>query len=300
MAHPPFRKRSWELKFPVSILPPILLKQEMPDTLITYGDTNSTLASAIAASKIGIRIAHVEAGLRSFNMAMPEEINRILTDRISNLLLCPTETALVNLKKEGVENNHFQTAVKVGDVMFDAARYYSEFSATKSTIRADITFPYSLVTIHRAENTDNIDRLTRIFGALNEISSSENLVFPIHPRTRNILASSDIKLSGNITLIDPVGYFDTIELIKGSNVVLTDSGGLQKEAYFFNKPCVTLRDQTEWVELVAAGVNQLASGSMEEIVSAFNNMKLVSVDNLKLQLYGDGNASSKIVKIING
>ena len=266
--------------------------KEKPDWVLVYGDTNSTLAGALAAKKLHIKVAHVEAGLRSFNMRMPEEINRILTDRISDLLFCPTESGVNNLSHEGI------TGPKVmlnGDIMMDAALYYSRFSATKSKIIQKLDLKageYILATVHRQENTDDPGRLANIFSALQEIhQSGTRVVLPIHPRTRKILSQSGIKVG--IDLIDPVGYFDMIELIKNSLLVLTDSGGLQKEAYFFDKFCITMRDETEWVELIEHQFNTLAGADTSKILKAFQDMSQKSFQRT-VELYGGGTAAIKI------
>lgn len=275
-----------------------VLFDEQPDWVMVYGDTNSTLAGALAASKLHIPVAHVEAGLRSFNMDMPEEINRILTDRISNLLFCPTDTAVKNLMNEGF--SQFGSRVEqVGDVMYDAARYYAQKSADRSQIIQRLGLNnrnFVLVTLHRQENTDDVVRLNSIFSALNQIHSDVEVVLPMHPRTLKIIEQAGIKLQ--FTPIDPVGYFDMIELLKHCSLVMTDSGGLQKEAYFFHKNCVTLRDQTEWVELVEGGFNQLAGADKATIINAFNIM-LTQQNSFNTLLYGDGEAAKKIVRIFD-
>jgi UDP-GlcNAc3NAcA epimerase len=282
----------------------VLLK-ETPDFVMVYGDTNSTLAGALAAKKLHIRVVHVEAGLRSFNMRMPEEINRILTDRISDILCCPTDLAVQNLKKEGFElststhckSNH-PLVVNTGDVMQDAATYYSNFSTTKSTIIKDLALDgvnFVLCTIHRAENTDDPLRLIEILTALNNISKKMRIVLPLHPRTRKIISDRGDLLS--FSPIEPVGYFDMIELLKQTKVVLTDSGGLQKEAYFFKKPCITIRDETEWVELIEGGYNQLVGAEEGLILTAFSAMDGRAFKG-KSGLYGDGNASNAIINAI--
>ena len=271
--------------------------KEKPDGLMVYGDTNSTIAGALAAKKLGIKVFHVEAGLRSFNMKMPEEINRILTDRISDCLFCPTDTAVDNLMNEGF-GNFGSKVIKTGDVMYDAALFYSKKSVEKSDIIKQlglINTPYLLATVHRQENTDNKDRLNEIVNGLNQLSNDTQVVVPLHPRTRKILSSSNIKVNFNI--IDPVGYFDMIELIKNSQLILTDSGGLQKEAYFFKKYCVTLRDETEWTELVHHGYNTLVGASKKKIIEqseALLNKKKLFND----ELYGNGNASGLIAGLI--
>lgn len=268
-----------------------VLLQEKPDWVLVYGDTDSTLAGAIAASKLHVKIAHVEAGLRSFNMKMPEEINRILTDRVSTLLFCPTDVAVQNLKNEGFDTFTCKM-VQSGDVMYEGALFYRQY-AQKPTLHVKSDFV--LCTIHRAENTDDAMRLKSIFEALNEIAKERQIVLPLHPRTRNILKAQNYELSSNITLIDPVGYLEMVWLIDHCSLVMTDSGGLQKEAYFFNKPCITLRDETEWIELVACGANVLVGADKEKIISAF------FAPHLKPQsthLYGDAHASEKILNAL--
>jgi UDP-GlcNAc3NAcA epimerase len=273
----------------------ILLK-EKPDLLLVYGDTNSTVAGALAAKKLHIKVAHVEAGLRSFNMDMPEEINRILTDRISDYLFCPTEIAIENLKKEGYENIDTKI-IKSGDVMQDAAEFYAKKSVEKSNvIEKNKLNDFILTTLHRAENTDSVNKLTEIVNALNEIHSTIcPVVLPLHPRTKAKLESNNLEL--NATLIDPVGYFDMIELIKNSKLVITDSGGLQKEAFFFKKNCVTLRDQTEWVELIKSDVNILVQAKQSEIIKTVQSMLTKSSD-FNVDLYGSGKACKYIVEVI--
>jgi len=273
----------------------ILLK-EKPDYLLVYGDTNSTIAGALAAKKIHIKVAHVEAGLRSFNMQMPEEVNRILTDRISDFLFCPTQTAVDNLAKEGYDNIDCEI-VKSGDVMQDAATFYATKSAEKSTvIKENDLKDFGLATLHRAENTDDIERLTNIVEALNQIHENTcPIVLPLHPRTKGKLEQAGLTLK--VKTIDPVGYFDMIELIKNSKLVMTDSGGLQKEAFFFGKNCVTMRDQTEWVELIENGVNALVGADKDKIIAGFNTM-LSKQSDFSLNLYGNGEASNNIINAL--
>lgn len=271
-----------------------VLNNEKPDWVMVYGDTNSTLAGAVAASKLHIKVTHVEAGLRSFNTKMPEEINRILTDRISTLLFCPTDTAVSNLKKEGFDNFNCKV-IKTGDVMQDGALYYKHFAKRPQSISKDLK-EYILCTIHRAENTDSSDRLRNIFSALNEISQTVPILLPIHPRTRKILLDQNITFSPEIHVIDPVGYLEMVYLIDNCQAVMTDSGGLQKEAFFFSKPCITLRDETEWVELVENGFNILAGAETTKILEAFSNLKNLKNKNFALDLYGNGQAGKKILK----
>jgi UDP-GlcNAc3NAcA epimerase len=274
-----------------------ILIRERPDLVLIYGDTNSTLAGALAARKLNISIAHVEAGLRSFNMKMPEEINRILTDRISDLLFCPTENAIHNLHKEGFDN--FGCRIyNAGDVMYDAALFYGSRSGDRSDIISGLKLGngnFVLCTVHRQENTDDISRLKTIIETLNEINREIKVVLPIHPRTRKILAQNSIHT--DFEPIDPVGYYDIVELLKHSSLVITDSGGMQKEAYFFRKYCITLREETEWIELVENNYNVLAGCDpvlIKNSVSRFLGKEIEASSGL----YGNGNASQIIVDII--
>lgn len=264
--------------------------KENPDWIMVYGDTNSTLAGAIVASKLHIKLAHIEAGLRSFNMDMPEEVNRILTDRVSNILFCPTDLAVQNLKNEGYANYDCKI-IKSGDVMLDGAIFYKDY-AKKPNLKIDNDF--ILCTIHRAENTDNLDRLTNIFEALEEISKEHQVVLPLHPRTEKIIKNLGLNIK-NITLIEPVGYLEMIWFLDNCKLVMTDSGGLQKEAYFFEKPCITLRDETEWVELVENGFNTLVGADKEKILKSYQKAKFKN-QNAKPDLYGTGQASKIIVQ----
>jgi UDP-GlcNAc3NAcA epimerase len=267
-----------------------------PDAVMVYGDTNSTLAAALCASKLHIPLVHVEAGLRSFNMKMPEEINRILTDRISSLLFCPTKHAIANLKYEGYANFPCDIILS-GDVMLDAALFYSEAAAKKSTILQELGLErFVLCTIHRADNTDDPSRLKHILSALCKISEDQPVVVPLHPRTRQVLTRENYQ-AGRLRIIDPVGYFDMLTLIKGSSMILTDSGGLQKEAFFFAKPCITLRDETEWIELLEQKVNLLAGADEERILTAYRNF-LTNEFKFDTSLYGEGKASSIIARRI--
>ena len=276
-----------------------ILLQEKPDWLLVYGDTNSTLAGALAASKLHIKVAHVEAGLRSFNMNMPEEINRILTDRISNILFCPTDTACKNLKVEGYPNrlssDSYQLITNVGDVMYDAALFYTDISYKPKLAGKTITdSEFILATVHRQENTDNQEHLKNIFEAFNKISKDIPIILPLHPRTKKIISNLDFQIP-NLHVMDPVSYLEMIWLLKNCRIVMTDSGGLQKEAYFFKKPCITLREQTEWVELVDLGVNYIVGSSFQKILNAYKRVK-----NEKFKFhsepYGNGIASGKIIQ----
>lgn len=275
-----------------------------PDWVLVYGDTDSTLSGALAASKLHIPVAHVEAGLRSYNRIMPEEINRILTDQLSTILFCPTKTAVDNLGKEGLPHQLSSTTrqlvTNVGDVMYDAALFYGTKAEEKSHIMQLLNLEsknFALATIHRAENTDDPTRLLGIMEALNEIAKESPVVMPLHPRTREklkLLNSTDHP--SLITFIDPLGYLDMVMLEKNARVIITDSGGVQKEAYFHGVPCVTVRDETEWVELIEAGVNRIAGTGKESIVEAYKKMKDKFIETERL--YGDGITSEQIVSIL--
>jgi UDP-GlcNAc3NAcA epimerase len=268
------------------------LMSHRPDRVLVYGDTNSTLAGALAAAKLHIPVAHVEAGLRSFDMHMPEEINRILTDHVSYLLFCPTPTAMKNLQNEGFGNKTVQ-CLQVGDVMQDAAFMFAR-KATPPNLPNALPATFILATLHRAENTDDPGRLASIVEALNHIHQElAPVVLPVHPRTRQLIARRGLEL--NVDVIDPVGYLEMIWLIRHSQLVMTDSGGLQKEAFFFGKACVTLRDQTEWVELIEAGANELVGADREKIIAAARTHFGREVSDTE-QLYGGGHASAAIVK----
>ena len=272
-----------------------VLLQEKPDWVLVYGDTNSTIAGALAAKKLHIKVAHVEAGLRSFNMDMPEEINRILTDRISDILFCPTETAVNNLKKEGYENINCRI-VRNGDVMQDAALFYA---GRAERPKADIPEDFVLCSVHRAENTDDPERLRNIFSALEEISKTCRVVLPLHPRTKGKLSATGYDTNNShILFIEPVGYLEMVWMLKHCRLVMTDSGGLQKEAYFFDKYCITLRDETEWVELVKYGYNFLAGDDKGKIISLYNHISDKNNIEQKTPLYGNGNAGDLIVETL--
>ena len=271
----------------------IILK-ENPDSILVYGDTNSTLAGALAGTKLHKKIIHIEAGLRSFNNYMPEEINRSLTDRISNFLFCPTQLSVDNLKAEGITNN----VILSGDVMQDSAIFYANKSEEKSTIinKLKLKEDFLLCTIHRQENTDNIEAMRNIINSLNNISKSIRVLCPLHPRTKKII--SELNITPQFEIIDPVGYFDMLELLKNCTLVVTDSGGLQKEAYFFKKQCVTLREETEWVELVENGFNKLV-GSDSELIEKEVTNSLNSQVQFGIELYGGGNASTTIANFLS-
>ena len=272
---------------------------EKPDAVLVYGDTNSTLAGALAAIKLHIPVAHIEAGLRSFNMQMPEEINRILTDRISRWLFCPTEIAVQNLKREGAGKWPGAQIYNVGDVMYDAVLFYRE-RATPGSLLNNLLAQYKdgfyLATVHRQENTDNIQRLKNIITALEDIATRVPVILPLHPRTRKYLLKTGLELR-RVIAIEPIGYLDMICLLHNCKAVFTDSGGVQKEAYFFQKPCITLRDETEWVELVEHGYNRLVGADKAKIISA--EQEFIHRDrDFTTPLYGDGHAGKKIIDIL--
>jgi UDP-GlcNAc3NAcA epimerase len=272
------------------------LLQERPDCLLIYGDTNSTLAGAISAAKLHIPIAHVEAGLRSFNMRMPEEINRILSDRISSLLFCPTKTAVENLSAEGIKNGVYQ----VGDVMYDVALFYRERVQKNSRIFNSLGLTsknFALATCHRAENTDDPLRLASILGAFSEIAKDLPLVMPLHPRTKKLITENHLNpLLDSIIITDPLSFLDMIALEQGAKIILTDSGGIQKEAFFYKTPCITLRDETEWVETVSLGWNHLVGADKKAILDAVNNMDVTPIT--QESPYGNGDASQEICRYL--
>lgn len=277
-----------------------VLLELKPDWVVVYGDTNSTLAGALAAAKLHIPVAHVEAGLRSFNRKMPEEVNRVLTDHISDILFAPTKQAVKNLKNEGIsEKNTFQ----VGDVMYDAALFYGRKALSISRIMDKLSLEpksYILVTIHRAENTDNLTTLNTIFDGINKVAEDFPVVFPVHPRTYKQLGLSGLLnfTNANLEIIEPVGYLDMVLLEKEASVIVTDSGGVQKEAFFHGVPCVTLRAETEWVELVELGWNRLVPPkSAEEIYNCVINT-IGFIPPSAVSPYGDGHAAEKVVDIL--
>ena len=274
------------------------LIERRPDCVLVYGDTHSTFAGAMAASQLHIPVIHVEAGLRSFNKQMPEEINRILTDHLSSVLFCPTRQAVRNLANEGITEGVFFT----GDVMYDAALTFGKVADEKSTILATLGLlpeKFRLCTVHRAENTNNPDRLRQIILALVEIATPDcPVIFPVHPRTYIYINNYNlyplVKSNESLRLIDPVNYTDMVMLEKNAATILTDSGGIQKEAYFYRTPCVTLREETEWTETVEAGWNQIASYRTDQIIACLNICPAKS----DIHDYGDGHAAEKIVNVI--
>lgn len=267
---------------------------EKSDIVVVYGDTNSTLAGALCAAKLHIPVAHVEAGLRSFNKRMPEEINRVLTDHVSDLLFCPTETAVKNLEREGIT----QGVHLVGDVMYDSVIYNVSLAEKGSHIFEELQLrskTYALATVHRAENTDDPDRLRLILQGLTQVvQGGLPVILPVHPRTRKQLGSLGLSV-GDIQVIDPVSYLDMLLLEKQAQVILTDSGGVQKEAYWLGVPCVTLREETEWVETVTTGWNTLVGCHPERMAEAVRRGRPT---NGRPPLYGDGRAAEQIVRCL--
>ena len=290
--------------------------QEKPDAVIVYGDTNSTIAGALAASKIHIPVIHIEAGLRSFNKAMPEEINRIACDHMSTLLFTPSETGHRNLLNEGIKNEHNEAAsidnpkiYLCGDIMYDNSLYFSAVSEQKSKILKELDIAkndFILCTIHRDTNTDDTANLNAIFRALLRIQKTSNLkiVLPLHPRTKEKLNShldenllTELNQNKNFKIIPPTGFLDIISLQKNARLIITDSGGLQKEAFFFQKPCIILREQTEWIEIVENGNAMIAGADEQKIGKCFE--QLMKKTNFTYpNLYGDGNAANFICKKI--
>jgi len=271
-----------------------VLMTHRPDIVIVYGDTNSTLAGALAAAKLQIRLAHVEAGMRSYNRQMPEEHNRVLTDHCSDLLFCPTQTAVDNLIREGIQKGVYL----VGDTMYDAILQFSKIANQQSTILHKMALKpkgYLLATIHRAYNTDNPTVLTAILAAFQQVD--EMIIFPVHPRTFNAIQAAMITIPSNVQAIEPVGYLDMLMLEQNARLILTDSGGIQKEAYFFKVQCLTLRPETEWLETTDSGWNILVGTDTTRIISAIKSH--ISQKLSHPQYFGNGNASEKIVNLLN-
>lgn len=272
---------------------------EKPDCVIVFGDTNSTMAGALAASKLHIPIAHVEAGLRSFNRKMPEELNRVVTDHLSDLLFAPTDAAIKNLSNEGIAENKCHN---VGDIMLDAALFYGDLAHKRSEILNLLGLSknrYALVTVHREENTSNPSILEEIISSFNKVSQSLTVIWPIHPGTLQLIHKYSLKrkLGENVRLIDPVGYLDMIMLEKNAAVIATDSGGIQKEAFFHKVPCVTLREETEWFELVDAGWNYLSPPLISHDISK-NILTAIGGIGKDISPYGVGNSSHRIISAL--
>ena len=269
----------------------IFLHQK-PDVVITFGDTNTTLATGLAATKLNIPVAHVEAGLRSHNREMPEEINRILTDHISDYLFAPTLNAMENIKSENLYGKPFL----VGDVMYDSLLYYGKIAEQKSRILKNLKLKqkeYILLTLHRPYNVDNIQKLQNIFSALKQ--TKRFIVLPVHPRSRKMIESTNIIIPENISIIEPLGYLDFISLQKHSEKIITDSGGIQKEAYLNGIPCITIRPETEWIETVKAGWNVLVGDKKDQLIENCLHFK---PSHNRPRYFGDGNSSKKIISIL--
>jgi len=267
--------------------------KEKPDIILVFGDTNSTLAGALTGAKLNILVAHVEAGLRSYDKTMPEEINRILCDHCSDILFCPTETAVENLRKEGITKNVYN----VGDIMYDACLHFLKIAEKKSKIIEELNLKannYFLVTLHRPVNVDDENNLKIILDSFDKLD--KKVVFPLHPRTRKMINEFKIDIGENIKIIEPVGYLDMLMLEKNAKSILTDSGGVQKEAYFFKKPCITLRESTEWVETIGNG-NILCKINKNEIIKKVNDMSTRKFSFDK-NFYGDGNSAKRIKEVI--
>lgn len=269
--------------------------EEKPNGVLVYGDTNSTLAGALAAAKLHIPVFHVEAGLRSFNKKMPEEINRILTDHLSDLLFCPTDTSLMNLTREGISEN----AYMCGDIMCDSVRMFSDISENTSNILENLSIKkseYIFSTIHRAENTDSVEKITNILNGLSKLSLEFPTILALHPRTKNVIEKFGLShLIANLIIIEPLDYFDTLKLVNHAKFVITDSGGLQKECYMLQVPCLTVRPETEWIETVEAGWNILSTPTPEKMCSLVKDFVKPS---LHPELFGDGHTSKRIVSQI--
>jgi UDP-GlcNAc3NAcA epimerase len=273
-----------------------VLLTEKPDWVLIYGDTNSTLAAALAAAKLNIRVAHVEAGLRSFNMRMPEEVNRIVADRLSSLLLCPTEEAVINLSKEGLTKGvHL-----VGDVMYDVSLHFADIASQRMDIleaHGVVPKKYVLATCHRAENTDDPKNLAGIVYGLAGIAKARPVIFPIHPRTRaKIQEYGLLDALAGVSMIEPVSYLEMVVLEKNAEVIVTDSGGVQKEAFFYHVPCVTTREETEWVETVSAGWNTLVGSSSAKMIHAVEEHSRWKKSDV--QPYGNGDAAERIIDVL--
>ena len=286
-----------------------VLQKEKPGAVLVYGDTNSTLAGALAASKLNIPIAHVEAGLRSYNRRMPEEINRLVTDHLSTFLFCPTAQAVQNLLKEGIKDGKGKIVKNVGDVMYDSILYYSSLAEKKSTILKDLGLfnpqsafripQYYLATLHRAENTDDPKKLKSILKALHEIRKEALVVLPLHPRTKKVMKIYHLSPDNErIKLIDPVSYLNMLVLERHARAILTDSGGVQKEAYWFRVPCLTLRGETEWVETVKSGWNALVGTETGNILEGLIKIERKKPVGRQRNFFGDGKAGKKILQVI--
>jgi UDP-N-acetylglucosamine 2-epimerase len=273
-----------------------VLRAERPDAVLVYGDTNSTLAGALAAAKLNLPIAHVEAGLRSFDRAMPEEVNRVLTDHLARWLFCPTEAAVANLAREGITERVYS----VGDIMCDALLYYGRERCPSPVLeRLGLAVrPYALCTLHRAGNTDDADRFGRLWSGLNRLAAELPVVLPLHPRSRKVIEAQRLAAGPGLHLTEPVGYREMLTLERQARLVVTDSGGVQKEAYLQGVPCLTLRDCTEWPETVAAGWNRLVGADEERLLGAARSYLLEGPPRQRPPLYGDGQAGRRILNVL--
>lgn len=276
-----------------------VLLEEQPDWVLVYGDTNSTLAGGLAAAKLHIPIAHVEAGLRSFNRRMPEEINRVMVDHLSSKLFAPTASAVENLRREGAPDDRTHL---VGDVMYDAVKHFGPISQERTRILSDLDLEpqgYVLATVHRAENTDDTTRLSTIVRELSLLSRTVPVVFPLHPRTRKLLERAELldAVMNSLVVTEPLGYLEMMALERSASVIATDSGGVQKEAYFHGVPCVTLRDETEWVELIETGWNRLCPPGQEAPIAA-TVLSAARTKGTSVELYGEGDAAQRIVSVL--
>ena len=275
-----------------------VLVEERPDAILVYGDTNSTLAGALAAAKLHVPVAHVEAGLRSFNRRMPEEVNRVMADHLSALLFCPTAESVANLAREGITAGVHE----IGDVMYDSVLHYGRLVRANPRALASLGLAagaFALATVHRAENTDDPARLAAIFSAFGEIAARLPVVLALHPRTRHFLEAHAIAVPAGVRLVEPLPYLDMIELEFAARLVLTDSGGVQKEAFFAKVPCLTLREETEWVETVATGANRLCGASRERILAAFADFEAGRLaPDFSATPYGDGDSAGRIVRVL--
>lgn len=275
-----------------------VLATERPDVVVVYGDTNSTLAGSLAAAKLHMPVAHVEAGLRSFNRRMPEEINRVVTDHVSTVHLCPTHTAVLNLQREGITKRVYN----VGDVMYDAILFYlSRVSTNLTTLRSMNLEPkkFVLATIHRAETTDDPESLSEVLAAMGEIASNTTVLFAVHPRTNKRISMYGIKVPENVVITEPLSYLQMIELESNALVILTDSGGVQKEAFFVRRPCVTVRSETEWVETLEAGANIISGVNREDIVHAFHRQLQREIRTDTPNPFGDGRSAPRVVSVLS-
>ncbi|MEO0095778.1 MAG: UDP-N-acetylglucosamine 2-epimerase (non-hydrolyzing) [candidate division WOR-3 bacterium] len=271
-----------------------VLIKEKPQLVIVYGDTNSTLAGALSAVKLHLKVAHIEAGVRSYNRIMPEEINRVITDQICDIHFCPSRTAIKNLRHEGIVNGVFF----VGDIMYDSIKFGLKKIKSETILKNLSIKPkeYAVATIHRAENTENAARLKSIVQALEHIASNViAIVFPIHPRTKKKIQALDLNIK-NLRIIEPVSYINMLCLQKNAKMIFTDSGGMQKESFYLKTPCITLREETEWIETVELGWNILGGWRKENILSALSKLNYLKRTNINV--YGNGNTAEKILKIV--